>query len=198
MSVLLILTTFLALIVLAVLLRDRFLSFRGQDALDYTGLGPQFDPRVHLAGAMVCDGVIFGPTGRVASCFTGRITGRWDGDRGDLTMDFVYDSGARQSRNWKLTLLLDGSLTGLADDVKGQGQGAMAGPAMQLRYRIALPPDAGGHVLSAVDWMYLTRDGHIVNRSQFRKYGILVAELVGSIRPDAPSENDAPGEGDGQ
>jgi len=38
-------------------------------------------------------------------------------------------------------------------------------------------------VLKTVDWMYLTPDGTIVNRSQFRKFGIKVAELVATLRP---------------
>ena len=57
------------------------------------------------------------------------------------------------------------------------------GPALQLRYKFRLPEDAGGHVLDTTDWMYLTPNGTIVNRSQFRKFGIKVAELVATMRP---------------
>ncbi|TVR45575.1 MAG: DUF3833 family protein, partial [Rhodobacteraceae bacterium] len=32
------------------------------------------------------------------------------------------------------------------------------------------------------DWMYLVDDKTIVNRSQFRKFGIKVAELVATMR----------------
>ena len=52
-----------------------------------------------------------------------------------------------------------------------------------LNYRIRLPESSGGHVLDAVDWMYLMENGTIINRSQFRKFGIKVAELVATIRP---------------
>jgi hypothetical protein len=31
--------------------------------------------------------------------------------------------------------------------------------------------------------MYLVENGTIINRSQFRKYGIKVAELVATMRP---------------
>ena len=41
----------------------------------------------------------------------------------------------------------------------------------------------GGHVLGVTDWMYLMENGTIMNRSQFRKYGIKVAELVATMRP---------------
>jgi hypothetical protein len=56
------------------------------------------------------------------------------------------------------------------------------GPAVLLEYRIRLPEASGGHVLDATDWMYLVDNGTIMNRSQFRKFGITVAELVATMR----------------
>jgi hypothetical protein len=52
-----------------------------------------------------------------------------------------------------------------------------------MLYPIKLPEESGGHVLQAIDWMYMTPDGSITNRSQFRKFGFRVAELVATIRP---------------
>ena len=54
---------------------------------------------------------------------------------------------------------------------------------LKLSYRIKLPPEAGGHTLDVTDWMYLVENGTIINRSQFRKFGIKVAELVATMRP---------------
>jgi len=33
------------------------------------------------------------------------------------------------------------------------------------------------------DWIYVTRDGVLINRSELHKFGIRVAELVASMRP---------------
>jgi hypothetical protein len=65
----------------------------------------------------------------------------------------------------------------------GTGAGQQTGSALELKYRIKLPQASGGHELDAVDWMYLVENGTIMNRSQFRKYGIKVAELVATMRP---------------
>jgi hypothetical protein len=54
---------------------------------------------------------------------------------------------------------------------------------VQLRYTIVMPQSAGGWTLDVTDWMYLTENGTIINRSQFRKFGIKVAELVATMRP---------------
>jgi hypothetical protein len=64
----------------------------------------------------------------------------------------------------------------------GTGTGMQKGPAVLLEYRIRLPEESGGHVLDATDWMYLVDNGTIMNRSQFRKFGITVAELVATMR----------------
>jgi hypothetical protein len=68
------------------------------------------------------------------------------------------------------------------------GEGKQSGSGVKLSYRIKLPESSGGHVLDAVDWMYLVENGTIMNRSQFRKFGIKVAELVATMRPVEATE----------
>lgn len=162
--------------------RSRQAGFRAQRPRDYAEGGPQFDLRKHLSGPLVCEGVVYGPTGRVTSRFVADFFGRWDGNVGTMTEEFRYDGGARQSREWRLTVGNDGSIRAEADDVVGTGTGTQLGSAVRLAYRLRLPEDAGGHVLDATDWMYLLENGAIVNRSQFRKYGVKVAELVATMR----------------
>lgn len=177
----------LALTILAAL--RRFLGFMAQTPADYARATPAFDMRRDLSGPMTCDGVIYGPLGRVTSRFHGRFDVSWQGNRGLMREVFTYDSGNVQHREWRLTLGNDGTVRAEADDVEGTGTGTMSGNAVNLRYRLRLPEEAGGHVLSVNDWMYLAPGGAIVNRSQFRKFGIKVAELVATMHrlPDERS-----------
>ncbi len=177
----LLLGTGLALALVA--LQARYLGFRGQGPADYADKGPYFDLRKHLKGPILCEGVIYGPTGRVASRFVADMEARWEGNIGTVTEAFRYDSGTTQNREWRLTLGNDGAIRAEADDLVGTGLGQQAGPAAVLSYRIRLPESSGGHVLDATDWMYLMENGAIINRSQFRKFGIKVAELVATMRP---------------
>lgn len=163
-------------------MKSRYLDFRAQRPVEYEGKGPRFDLRQHLNGPILCEGVIYGPTGRVSSRFVADFDARWEGNVGTMREEFRYDSGATQRREWRLTLGNDGSIRAEADDVVGAGTGIQAGPTVQLNYRIRLPEESGGHVLDTVDWMYLMDNGSIMNRSQFRKYGIKVAELVATMR----------------
>jgi hypothetical protein len=173
----------IALTLAVAMIHARTMTFRAQAPADMAGKGPPFDLALHLNGPILCEGVIFGPTGRVASRFVADMEGAWDGNRGTLTETFRYDTGRTQHRKWTLALGNDGHIDALAPDVVGTGQGQVAGPAVHLRYRIRLDAQAGGHVLDVTDWMYLMDNGTIMNRSQFRKFGVTVAELVATMRP---------------
>ena len=161
---------------------QRVIGFQAQKPEDYAKLTPHMDIQQHLSGPIRCEGVIYGPMGRVTSRFTADMEGRWDGNRGVLAEHFSYDSGTKQDREWRLTLGNGGRVTAEADDLVGKGSGQQGGGALRLSYTIRLPESAGGHALQVTDWMYLIDDKTIVNRSQFRKFGIKVAELVATMR----------------
>lgn len=171
------------IVLVLLLIKSRLYGFRAQRPADYAGQGPEFDLRRHLKGPILCEGVIYGPTGRVASRFVADMEAHWEGNVGTMTEEFRYDSGTTQNREWRLTLGNDGSIKAEAEDVVGMGQGVQSGPGVVLNYRIRLPKESGGHVLDTTDWMYLMENGAIINRSQFRKFGITVAELVATMRP---------------
>jgi len=163
--------------------RSTFWDFAAQKPEDYEDENPAFDIRKHLNGPILCEGVIYGPLGRVSSRFVADFDATWDGNVGIMKERFVYDDGSVQDREWHLTLGNDGTIKAKAPDVVGDGAGKQSGSTVLLRYKIKLPEASGGHVLDTVDWMYLTPNGTIMNRSQFRKFGIKVAELVATMRP---------------
>ncbi len=163
--------------------KQRFMSFKAQTPDDYGDSQDQFDLRTHLNGPIICEGVVYGPLGRVTSRFVGEFDAEWEGNTGVMKERFEYDNGSIQNREWHLKLGNDGRIQATAPDVIGVGSGVQNGSAVQLQYRIRLPESSGGHVLDTVDWMYLAPNGTIINRSQFRKFGIQVAELVATMRP---------------
>jgi Protein of unknown function (DUF3833) len=161
---------------------SRIIGFRTQKPRDFAASGPAFDLHQHLKGPILCEGVIYGPLGRVSSRFVADMLGTWDGNTGTLAETFRYDSGAVQERCWTLRVDDTGTIRADAPDLVGTGHGTQQGSAVQMRYRIKLDASAGGHVLDVIDWMYLMENGTIMNRSQFRKFGFPVAELIATIR----------------
>ena len=167
--------------------KGRYMSFAAQSPDDYA-FGEEFDIRKVLNGPLACEGIIYGPTGRVTSRFVARFDASWDGNTGVMKEVFNYDSGNVQHREWHLTLEDGGAIKADANDLVGTGRGQQSGNAVLLSYKIKLSDEAGGHVLDAQDWMYLMSNGTVMNRNQFRKFGFKVAELVATMRPMLEAE----------
>ena len=175
---------FLMILLVLMIAKTYVFSFRFQSPKDYAEAGPQFDLKTHLSGEILSEGLIFGPNGKMTSSFVAKMVGTWDGDTGTLTEEFTYSNGKTQNRKWYLKLGLNDTFTATADDLVGEGQGVISGSTVSLSYEIILPKDAGGHTLQATDWMYLTADGAIINKSEMRKFGLKVAELIATMRPN--------------
>lgn len=169
----------------------RLPGFKYQRLEDYRGTTPGFDIRTHLAGEMLSEGVIYGPSGKVVSRFVADMYGEWDGAQGTLSEAFRYATGETQDRKWFLTERNNGTITATADDIIGEGHGAAEGAMFRMGYRLKLSKAAGGHVLNVIDWMYLMENGTIMNRSQMFKFGVKVAELVATIRPVSAQSQEA-------
>ena len=174
----------LVILLVAIVAKTYLFSFRFQSPQDYAGTGPQFDLKTHLSGEILSEGLIFGPNGKMTNSFVAKMVGTWNGDTGTLSEEFTYSNGKTQSRKWYLTLGPNNTFTATADDLMGEAQGVVSGSTVRLRYEIILPEDSGGHTLQATDWMYLTADGAIMNKSEMRKFGLKVAELVATMRPN--------------
>jgi hypothetical protein len=168
--------------------RSYFFSFRAQSPSDYALTGPQFVLKTHLSGDILSEGLIYGPTGRVTNSFVAKMVGEWQGDAGTLTEEFTYSNGKTHSRKWFLTIGPNDSFTATADDIVGEARGVVSGSTVKMEYQILLPEASGGHSLAVTDWLYLTENGVIMNKSELRKFGLKVAELVATMRPDPAAQ----------
>ena len=73
-------TAFILGIVISLLLiwaMRHFTGFTSQKPDEYVGNLPTFDMHRHLSGELLCEGMIFGPTGRVTSRFRATMKMQW-------------------------------------------------------------------------------------------------------------------------
>ena len=153
-------------------------GFSAQKPEDYARTSPPFIPSETLAGRYLSEGIVYDYTGRVKARFRAEMVGEFDDGGGTLREHFIYASGREDRREWTLNFLDENTFTATAPDIVGEARGVASGNTLRMTYRLRLPKEAGGHVLTVTDWMYLSGEGTILNRSQMRKFGVKAAELI--------------------
>ena len=109
----------LLIILIVMVAKSLFFSFRAQSPEDYKDMGPPFDLKDHLTGQILSEGLIYGPNGKVTNSFVATMVGEWDGDTGTLSEAFTYSNGATQNRKWYLKLGTGDNFTATADERHG-------------------------------------------------------------------------------
>lgn len=145
---------------------------------DYADTQPQLDLRTYFNGPVMAYGMFQDRSGQVVKRFEVAMTGTWQGNSGVLDELFTYDDGTTERRVWRLTQHSDGRVTGRADDVAGQANGAVRGYAMQWQYTLKLPVDGTVYEVAMDDWMYLLNERIMINRTAMSKFGIHLGDVT--------------------
>lgn len=144
----------------------------------YDNTKPELDIKEYFDGPIQAWGIVQDWRGNVTRKFDIEMMGSWDGDVGKLEEDFAYDDGKTQRRVWTITKLSDKTYEGTASDIKGKADGKANGNAVQWNYQMYLEVDGKTYLVTFDDWMFLMKDGVLINRSYIKKFGITVAELT--------------------
>ncbi len=160
----------------------------------YQAETPKMDFITYFSGETHGYGAIYGFTGKVTDRFHVAMQGtpgkNAQGQRTlDLQEQFTYSSGKTQKRAWFVTEVAPGKLAATAPDVPGDATGEESGNAVSFKYKITIERANGSSVtVGSDDWMWHITDDIILNRNQFTKFGIPVAELVISFTKQPPAK----------
>ena len=155
----------------------------GMTPKDYQEAQLVLDIRDYLNGRVTAHGMIFDWKGKASRHFVAKIDGAWEGNKGTLDELFTYSDGTTERRVWTLTFSDDHHFTATAGDVDGVAQGSQYGNALNMRYRLKLTDPA--ITVSIDDWMYLTAENVLLNRSAISKFGVPVGEVVIAFTKEA-------------
>lgn len=172
------------LILLISFIKINLFSFKNQKISQFKSDSKIFDIRKVLEGNLVAEGMVYGISGRLSSTFTAQFLGNWVNNEGSFIENFQFSTGKNQIRKWNLIIDSNGKIIGTADDIIGKAVGQQYGSAVMLSYKLKLSEDLGGHVIKVIDWMHLLENDTIFNRSEFRKFGFKVGELVATFRKE--------------
>jgi Protein of unknown function (DUF3833) len=149
----------------------------GPDVDRYSDEIPALDLRRYFQGRLTAQGLFIDRFGEVKRHFTVGLMGTWQGDKGVLDEDFVYNDGERTRRQWRLTALAGNRYRGEADDLEGHAEGLAAGNSLRWRYRLRLPVQGKTWVVDVDDWMHLIDEQNLLNRAYFSKWGVALGEV---------------------
>ncbi|MFD2261893.1 DUF3833 domain-containing protein [Lacibacterium aquatile] len=145
---------------------------------DFANHQPTFLPEEFFKGGTKAWGIFEDRFGRVRRQFSVDITGTWDGYCLTLDESFLYDDSQTDTRIWRIRKNLDGTYAGEADDVVGVAEGVATGNAFNWSYVMDLKIGNGTLRVAFDDWMFLQRDGVVINRARVRKWGIELGQVT--------------------
>lgn len=139
----------------------------------------QLNLEEYFDGQVVAYGQFQDRFGTVSRRFVVDIEGTWDGQTLILTEDFDYDDGTTEQRVWTLTKTGADTWQGTADGVLGVAKGEERGDTFNWAYTIDLPIDQNQTLrVSFDDWMWLMRDGRLLNKAYMSRFGVFLGEVT--------------------
>ncbi|WP_296895507.1 DUF3833 domain-containing protein [Thiobacillus sp.] len=148
----------------------------------YRDQTPTLDIAAYFNGPLTAWGYFADRSGEVKRRFTVKMTGEWKGNEGVLTEHFDWSDGEKTQRIWRISKLDAHRYIGRANDVKGEAIGTAYGNALQWKYTLLLPVDGKIYEVQFDDWMYQMDDAVMLNKSEMRKFGFKLGEIVISFR----------------
>lgn len=157
-------------------------SCAGPRARDFKDQGPPLDPKAYFSGHLQSRGVVEGLSGKVRDQFSTQMHGVPNRNGLLLIQDFTFASGRKEHRVWDIRIVDAHHYEGHANDSVGRAYGESWGNAFEWNYTLAVP--VKGHRVN-VDFrqvMLLQPDGVLLNRAQYRKFGIRLGSITESFR----------------
>ncbi len=145
---------------------------------NYQNASPKFDIKKYFAGNLEAYGMMQDRSGKITRRFTVKMQGEVSGNKLTLKEHFVFDDGEKQDRVWVVDVKDENNFTATAGDVIGVAKGKQYGNAMQMNYVLRVPYKSKTIDLTVDDWMYLIDEKSLVNVSEIKKFGFVVAKLT--------------------
>lgn len=145
---------------------------------DFSHGTPELAVDQYFAGRTQAWGLFEDRFGRVRRQFVVDMNGRREGGEFVLDEQFTYDDGETQSRTWRIRATGPGTYEGRAGDVVGVARGEAKGNALHWRYTLNLPIDGRIWAVNFDDWMFLQKDGVLLNRAHMSKWGIELGSVT--------------------
>ena len=145
---------------------------------DYASTTPTLRIEDYFRGHTLAWGMFQDRFGKVRNRFKVDMNGTVKDGVLILDENFSHENGSTSNRRWKIRIVGDGRYEGTAGDVIGVAKGKAAGNAFNWKYKIDLPIGDKTWRVSFDDWLFLQKDGVLINVAKVSKWGITLGKLI--------------------
>ena len=144
----------------------------------YKDSSPKLDLQTFLQGKIHGTGLIQDWRHRVTKKFEFDADASWKGDVGTLDEHMIYENGEKDHRIWTLKKISANHYQGTSKDVIGIADINIEGNAVNWRYQMDIKVDNSTYRIHLDDWMFLMKNGTLINKNYFKKFGLTVGSLT--------------------
>ena len=144
----------------------------------YKNTTPRLILEDYFLGQTRAWGIFQNRSGYVEKQFTVDILGKMVDGELILEEDFTYSDGTKDRRVWTIKKIDKNNYEGRAADVIGHATGKAYGNSLNWAYTLDLPYKGGTVKVQFDDWMFLQKDGVLINRAKMTKFGIFLGEVT--------------------
>lgn len=137
----------------------------------------RFELTTFLEGRTRAWGVFEDRFGRMRRRFSVEMHGHWEDGAFLLDESFIYDTGAREERTWRVVPSGEGRFTATCPDCVGSAVGVCDEQSIRMRYRFRLKLETRILTVDFDDRIYRMGDAIAVNRATMSKWGVKLGEL---------------------
>ena len=149
---------------------------------NYTDLHPAIDIQM-FDGHYQGHGVVQNWYGKVVERFTANIDGKWQAERGTITIVVNFTSSEQLKRTLNVTRHNDHHFTVDADDISGVGLGKQYGSALELLYDWQANIKGKPTPVTARDNLFMLDNTHLLNLTTLARFGLPIARITTFIQP---------------
>ena len=139
---------------------------------------PVLDLFSYFDGKTKAWGIFEDRFGNIRRQFEVEIDGIIKGDNLTLDEHFTYIDGETDQRIWRIRRTKNNHYEGIADDVIGVAKGVVSGNALNWKYDLNLKIGDTKYAVHFDDWMFLQRDGVMINRARVSKWGLEIGQVT--------------------
>lgn len=143
----------------------------------FAATSPAFDPVTFWTGKTHSWGVMENRDGAPAAIVTTTTDGTPAGEDGLLMIQQLVVDGKPTTRQWHMRRLSPGQFVATATDMIGTARASASGRTLHWTWTLATKPGNGFYNVKMEQWMYLSDNNTLLNRTVISKWGVRLAEI---------------------